>query len=1542
MLKLILPFLFLLISGFVISQWNFVSTPASSTTPLNFAEINDNLNICLIGNEDIFRSTDQGNTFQKILDDQTYFTSFYHFEDAIIVNSQKYIAVGNSFTGGGIIAITNDGGVNWSMTTLNNGLNAIEFFNNDIVVVGDNGVLMYSSNLGNSWSNITSGVPNDLTNVIHNSYINQWVIGGSGARLKSFNGMIWSHELINYDIVDINFRYDKIIESLSGVSLSNGVNTSDVVRVYDSNFNLIDTVNCKLTGLTSCDLISDGRLIVGGATINMSDVSTYNLFFTDYFAHNGVQSSVEKEIYDIEAGLNYALVVGYDGAIVRYNLTDPLVKYVKSDFNSLNNVYCSGEVIELIPTYNQFDSCYWMFDNNIISNNDTLNLIVPNNNDLHNVSLSVYYNGIINTTSKGFNSKNNDQYITPNIFLSTDTIFCSNTTPSINVQSNLNTYSKFKCKIINLNTGDLITDFTIGQTSSLVSTFLTDCGTSGNYKLVIYIDFCGYEERIVKYYNMYRDQIINNVESLNDTVGICSNSNLTFISLINTLDNYTYIINTDSYHKDTVFGQTNDTISFYSTVGYNGDQYSTGWLYMDIKSPFGCVLRDQFLSRIVYNTPKKNFKISRYNSIDDSLLVIPVPGEYKEFWSVSPSISLLQNETNNVPIVSSNLVGDYRLYHTATTKYNCSDTNSAPFVFGNSISEEEDDICYISKAQRHQTMESVLDSKGNIIQLSWMNYGAYGKVPVYFIRKIDQIGNVLWTKTINLTQLNDVQLLGGAAIVATNVDVDKDDNIYISFSAKKKGDAITFENITITPESNSYTTDKSYIVKYSPNGNIVVSMEVSTGGISDLKIINGRIYAVVVEDSHSSSYPDAIYILECDLELQNLTYHSMGLSGQGPISTSSLTYDGGGSMVTQIYKYPQIFDLENNKIFLHYFSSSEIGMYCNLNDYSYTSGTIPEAFNSQMTIDDEGNIYRISSEQQYHDNNSLSWDGDFRGISFVEKFDHNFNQLWIKKCAGILTSISYIEKYDRLNIMGGSNYNYAFEGQNGVFDVIRFKDNPDEFTSVIYYEVTKDGDLYASNALKIGIQTATDLPRYITTQTDFVGNKYIFCNNSTTNIYAPDMTVKINDVVTIADSVLMIKISNNNCAENESFFNLSNNDTLNICSLTTSDGLFSIDISQKFKIDSIKYWVYNDTNLLIDSIDYIGDNSIDFTLNGYSQLKLITMYNDSLYDTLILISVVNQPVTLLFDTLMCKMSSQIILPPNSIETFYVNGQKLDSTGYQLNVGRVQGNLFHFEYKIKYQNGCLISDTKSVSLITPNYNSYQFLKPLCSNEHQVIVASEASNQNYWEYETVESDTFKYSVDYLYAAGTYSKKISYTDTNGCFVIDTVTFTTRNPFVLPLQSQYTLGLGNTLYFNNNPNWTEIVSAHWSNGLTSLIGIYHYADLPNYTNYEYVDYIDNYGCSNHENFIIIKYNYTGLEEEGINQLEFSPNPVIDDLLIKSKDQKITSYQILSSNGTILEEEMINADEINVDMTEFSPGIYLVKLIMNNSEMRYLKILKN
>lgn len=243
---------------------------------------------------------------------------------------------------GGIILKTTDGGINWVSVTsgTSQNLNSIKFINNSIaVIVGDGGTILRTTDAGSSWQSITSNVSDDLFSVSFNSAYG--VVGGSSqtilystdagatwttAQTGFFGGGFWGVQMLDADHAYVAGE-NSIFQPLFGWSTDGGQNwdyaafylNSNEGRLYGVHF--FDASN----GVTAA-AVWTGEGAISGTTDGGANWSTLPFFDYALYALNFPANQTD---------VGYA--VGYTGIIIK--TTDGGSSWTVQSSGTTNTLY---------------------------------------------------------------------------------------------------------------------------------------------------------------------------------------------------------------------------------------------------------------------------------------------------------------------------------------------------------------------------------------------------------------------------------------------------------------------------------------------------------------------------------------------------------------------------------------------------------------------------------------------------------------------------------------------------------------------------------------------------------------------------------------------------------------------------------------------------------------------------------------------------------------------------------------------------------------------------------------------------------------------------------------------------------------------------------------------------------------------------------------------------------------------------------------------------------------------------------------------------
>lgn len=209
------------------AQWSLVNI--GTTNNVYAVDYFDVSNIFMVGDDGLIKSTNGGAswTTYPLLDNFNNpipLTLFYdiHFFDPNNGVATGFVTTGNSET----VFRTSNGGLNWSIASVNNAgnwprmLNDFGFYNlSSGLAVGTNGRIIRTTNSGSTWSSIFSGTTNELKGVSFGS-TSLGVIVGDQTILRTTNGgTSWTL----YNTPGYNLNNVHMVNTSLGYAIGNGI-----------------------------------------------------------------------------------------------------------------------------------------------------------------------------------------------------------------------------------------------------------------------------------------------------------------------------------------------------------------------------------------------------------------------------------------------------------------------------------------------------------------------------------------------------------------------------------------------------------------------------------------------------------------------------------------------------------------------------------------------------------------------------------------------------------------------------------------------------------------------------------------------------------------------------------------------------------------------------------------------------------------------------------------------------------------------------------------------------------------------------------------------------------------------------------------------------------------------------------------------------------------------------------------------------------------------------------------------------------------------
>lgn len=88
-----------------------------------------------------------------------------------------------------------------------------------------------------------------------------------------------------------------------------------------------------------------------------------------------------------------------------------------------------------------------------------------------------------------------------------------------------------------------------------------------------------------------------------------------------------------------------------------------------------------------------------------------------------------------------------------------------------------------------------------------------------------------------------------------------------------------------------------------------------------------------------------------------------------------------------------------------------------------------------------------------------------------------------------------------------------------------------------------------------------------------------------------------------------------------------------------------------------------------------------------------------------------------------------------------------------------------------------------------------------------------------------------------------------------------------------------------------------------------------------------------------------SGIEETDINlSLSVYPNPATDFVVLSVEHSNLQNmtYLLYDLQGKIIEKQKLNSSQTSISMVELANGVYFIKVLNKNAEVKNFKIIKN
>jgi hypothetical protein len=1275
---LILVIFFLTGSYFSYAQWSHINSSWNSDD-FYFVTINEGAGVSLAGGSQIIKSTDNGNTWSVVN------TSTNEYHSGLILSNSTFIVVGETSGGTGKIWKSTNGGSSWtSVSSTGATINDIASNGTTLVAVGNSGTIRTSSDEGTTWVTIPSGVSTQLNTVEWNPLQSKWIIGGEQHRLVSTisNASTWTNASNTYKITDINFRNSYLVETRIYTAPTPD---SSAVVVYDNAGNINNMTRCGFQAVTKSVHTPDNRILGTGfkkffevdLTLNELSIGVDSLY------NQAIYSGAARNIKDIDICSSYALAVGINGGLSRYNLSNPLGTYAPADFIIPDTVLtCPGSAFVAIPICSQADTYQWYANNVLISTADTLFGNWPNTNTSYNIKLVTTTNGIQSVFTDYIYVT--DGIIFPNYTITIDTTLCYGDNLSANFNLQSGSFSGFYSQFVSNN-------IVVGSSPAPVQSnmILYNMTNSTNIEIQLFkTGVCGTSYQSHDY-SIHVGPDLNTHTLISADTGICSFGDSLHFSISNLIQGATYILTNNEFYQgsyigpnpvDTIIGMGSDTLH----LSYPGDQFYWSQLnseniyaetdvftYINAYATYdGCsTITSSFLSFDITN-PNANFSIINQPSIvSDTLNIVNLQVTDSSMWSISPINGISSALNDSIPLFAPNQPAEYLVKLLNTTRFGCTDSLERKHVVGALLNNNMlSTTCYAKKLPSMCVLGSVLDNENNLIE-----YGYFaeplGQWTSFAVRKLSPTGNLLWEKRPEY--LTNFQ---GGAHYATAIEVDQYNNIYVALrldgTFNTGGHPFDFENIHL---QNNY--NASYIVKWSPTGQIIATHPMVYITISDLELGNNQLHAVGNE---------AIMTFDLNLNLQH-DYPLFGYTYVDNLTSSGVYWNWKP-------KYPRIVSLSNGKnIFIteimiqspsvtvspgviivpnaiysqvifgaEYNPSQGLSNSRKLFEIAYdqyTSDRTPLI--ADLVADEESNIYLLTDVKEKRNmtylDSVVTVESDQFNKCFIAKLDSDLNSEWIIHSNFFNASMDYAIGKGKLYITG-SLKDKMYLGSINNFQIINGKNDDSYYNDEPFYGViSKQGSLLAGGALgRIGVFNRNKLSCSVSKCGElFISHQSRASDWSELPYGSADTSIhlEINGVDYHADSNYVFKLGETSCFGECPYLILSSTQDLTACN---TDTVITIPVYETHNMDSTLYEIIENNVVVESGYAPIVNQSIEVPSipSANQQLVLHGTMGSILMDTLQVQLIAAMNPMLPFYYVECSENLIVPLDPSNFPSVY--------------------------------------------------------------------------------------------------------------------------------------------------------------------------------------------------------------------------------------------------------------------------------------------------
>jgi hypothetical protein len=1317
-LKHLIVLLFLFLGQGVYSQFEIIQQ--STINSFEFAKVSEQHGVAIAGGATFIKSTDNGYTWtEKALGSFQMPFTLYTFIGGDIINSNTYCLIGKDvYNYKSIVIRTSDGGQTW--TNVLESANGSSMYydhiavnNSGTVIVSTKGGVYRSTNGGVSWSFVVTGSSYQTTQILCSNSTNSDFVSNFQSKLKisADEGATWTvpntTNLYGPSITSQNDKY-LMVNSGSGIRFT----------MIDQNFTITGSTTFQ-TGLLQNNLLDKGFYLPDGKIIAHNDYTFFNYDpitnQTFHYAHQLISAdnwdNVPVEITCFDLGPTYGIAVGKMGAISRFDVSAPASLTLPAEILFTFPNGCPGDLLTASPKYPAVDSVQWLVDDELVSTNFNLSHPSPLTFGTHWIKLINFLDGNSQVDSVSFyyyplNS-------TPNYHLSIDTTVCYNT-PGRLYFSYLNgtTAGSFISVYFN---NSLFYGPVSASTSSLNIYTPIITGIDTVVFVVSRPQTCGTYYDSTRFILHVGENLLQYYAVLENKDSICARSSqpIQFTNLNSELS-YTlrFLNNFPSTATYPFTGGPTDTV----TVNpMNSNNFTADTMYrfkLEIRDNDNC-LQSKIVDSVlqVYYPTAKIYPYSQGFYLNDTAKLVNGLISSPRLWSKDVPEGILTNQTDTIPILTSNTPSFMHLKLVNERLPGCIDSTSVDIRFGNELDALQQGLC--SKKEITGTPCAILkmkeDQQGNLYVLGYyINVAMTNMTPGYVLKKFSPDKTLLWEK--KAPPYSGYHY----GTVMEDFEFDSNGDLYCSIWIDSDG-SFADDLITYSGGIGSYKR-RSYLVKINKtNGAMVWAKNVADyfPG-SNLESYSATIWKI--SDIVISKNSDQIYFIYCYSNSMTLVHTNIN----GELINSSGFYlnNSMGFPSTMYVSQGSTYDRRVSYTSVKLFETSS-GMISGITNFgggtggggiSYTGGSasVPGTFMGLLAFKYDGTTNSMSSFKRLANFNSsggatstygapaaeldkddnmiiaLKWAPTSQGTNENEimdstitmkygsglvSIDGDFNLNWIT--TGSYSHISDIEIARNTNeiiVVGTTFKNINFGNQTHHLILGEYRESGDLSTSFTdpedrYYLSIRD--LYILVLDQNGTPTNGEIIRknldtlssYTSSMVKLVGSPCgdFTCSITNASIHSDDLDFTSNEVTSYVGKHLFVDWKSNCLAlTNYCSGATLSEDSIYFCA---DESEVTVQLEEVYAVDSITYHLI--ANGLVSNVSVVALNGtnfsvpipLEFSANGFICIS------SPFLDTVSYLA--SQPVEPTFD-------SVYFLECNDVLTLPFNAADYTSTQFLLN------------------------------------------------------------------------------------------------------------------------------------------------------------------------------------------------------------------------------------------------------------------------------------